>query len=94
MSSGTSLGPFSQLAHPQVHSPTSPGDRSGASSNCNTVKNPTKPDTVATGEIRMKPKQSKSRNGENHCPTLLEPKKKKKTIVAMKKEKKKKKRKV
>jgi len=65
---GTSLGSLSQAASLQAY-PTPPVDRSGPLST-NTGKPPAKGDVTNTGEVRMKPKQSKSRNGERNPPKL------------------------
>jgi len=64
MSPGTSLGSLAQAASSHMYS--TPSVDGGEPSSTNTGKAPAKGDVTNTGEIRTKPKQSKSRNGERN----------------------------
>ncbi|RPB27572.1 hypothetical protein L211DRAFT_779792 [Terfezia boudieri ATCC MYA-4762] len=65
MSPGTSLRSLSQAASSQAYS--TPSVDGGKPSSTNTGKAPAKVDVTNTGEVRTKPKQSKSRNGCVTC---------------------------
>ena len=64
MSPATSLGALSQAASSQAY--TTPSADGGELSSMNTGKALAKGDVTNTGEVRTKPKQSKSRNGEKN----------------------------